>query len=485
MMRRNALVLGALTLGLLACHAPAALAQSVAPPEPRGFGANELRPVSPLPDPQVTPARYGEPAPVPSGPLPGSGTNQRAGRYQAAGQALTESAATPRPQSPVRSTAPITPIGRSSNNRSNGGQDLAPVGAPRVNRAKVTKGSGSLPNDAGQVWRDYEIRPYTARIANEPKPQQRIVDWILRETGYEAWHGETVGILSANRETLSVYHTPAMQAIVADIVDRFVNGRAAERAFSMRILTVRNPDWRVKALRLMTPISVQSPGLQGWIMPKENHALLLSELARRSDVRDYNAAGQLVPNGQAIVFSTMRPRGYVKGIIPTQQAWPGYQPETGQLDEGASLEFNPLLSMNLDTAEAVIKLRMAQVEKMRRVSLDLPAPAVAGGSTGGQRLQIEVPQVTMANLHERFRWPADQVLLLSMGMVATPGPESGGAFSDMLPDMMKSPPRADALLFVQARNSQTPTAGPTAQRAGNGGRISTAVRPTPTFSGRY
>ncbi len=474
-----------IALVLVALFSAASHAQSVAPPEPSGNWVSEPG-VAPLPPgSEIQPVRYGEPAPLPPS-ASSNGLDARAGSYQAAGQALTQSAATPRPQVPARSATPITPIGRSNRNASAAGdRDLAPVGTPRVNRAKVTKGSGSLPNDAGQVWRDYEIRPYTARVAGEPKPQQRLVDWILRETGYEAWHGETVGILNANRETLSVYHTPAMQAIVADIVDRFVNGRAADRAFSMRILTVRNPDWRVKALRLMTPISVQSPGLQGWIMPKENHALLLSELSKRSDVRDYNAANQLVPNGQAIVFSTMRPRGYVKGIIPTQQAWPGYQPETGTLDEGASLEFNPLLSMDLRTAEAVVKLRMAQVEKMRRVSLDLPAPAIAGGSTGGQRLQIEVPQVTQANLHERFRWPANQVLVLSMGMVATPGPESAGAFSDMIPGMMKSPPRADALLFVEARDARIPAVGPTAQRGPSGGRVSTAVRPTPTFSGRY
>jgi hypothetical protein len=360
---------------------------------------------------------------------------------------------------------------------------LQPVGAASVDRAQVSKGAGRLPNDAGQVWREYDIRPYTQRLAADPKPQQRIVDWILRETGDESWHGEAIGVLNATREVLTVYHTPAMQAIVTDIVDRFVNSRAAEQAFSMRIVTVRHPDWRVRALGLMTPISIQSPGLQGWVMPKENYALLSSELARRSDVRDYNAAGQLVSNGHSIVFSTMRPRGYVKGIVPTQNAWPGYQPEMGQLDEGASLEFTPLLSLGLDTAEAVIKLRFNQVEKMHRVSLDLQAPGAAAGATAGQRLQIEVPQVTSADLHERFRWPANQVLVLSMGMVATPAPDTAGSFNEMLPDMLKSPPRADALLFVETRNSAAPTAAPLVDP--NGGRMSTAVRPTPTFHGRY
>lgn len=448
-----------LVIGLSVALASATHAQTVSPPGPLPDNASAQW-IEQASAGEVVPVRYGEPAAPPSG-----------------GSPFADASASP---PSAQGAAPSPPTQRPSSN----GQNLDPVGAPSVDRARVSKGSGRLPNDAGQVWREYDIRPYTQRLAAEPKPQQRVVDWILRETGYEAWHGETVGILNSDRETLTVYHTPAMQAIVADIVDRFVNGRAAEQAFSMRIVTVRNPDWRVRALGLMSPISVQSPGLQGWIMPKENYALLSSELARRGDVRDYNASGQLVPNGQSVVFSTMRPRGYVKGIVPTQNAWPGYQPETGQIEEGASLEFNPLLSLNLDTAEAVVKLRLNQVEKMRRVSLDLPTPGVAAaGATPGQRLQIEVPQVTSANLHERFRWPANQVLVLSMGMVATPGPESGNAFSEMLPDMMKSPPRADALLFVEVRNSAIPTAAPTADP--NGGRMSTAVRPTPTFHGRY
>lgn len=447
---------------------------------------------------QVVPVRYGESAslpsdlelpadltsPRPAAPSPGA---DRARRYESAGQELARSAGSPsqlrpmtQPQPISRSATPAPSAPGPTAGEPRGG--LSPVAPPRVERARVSKGSGSLPNDAGQVWREYDIRPYTQRVAGaDQKPQQRIVDWVLRETGYEAWHSDTFGILNASSETLTVYHTPAMQAIVADIVDRFVNYRAASHAFSMRIMTVRNPDWRVRVLGLMTPIEVQSPGLQGWTMAKENYALLMSELARRGDVRDYTATGQLVPNGQASVFSTMRPRGYIKGILPTQNAWPGYQPEPGQLEEGASLEFTPLLSMGLDQAEAVIKLRMNQVEKMRSVSLDIPSPQIPGAS-GAQRMQIEVPQLTMANLHERFRWPADQVLLLSMGMVATPGPDDSGGLSSMLPDAMKAPPRADALLFVQVGDARTPTAGPAGATPG---RVNTASRPSATFSGRY
>ena len=369
----------------------------------------------------------------------------------------------------------VTPIGAAAPNVP-AATNLSPVVSAPPTRSRVTKGPDTLPNGQGQVMRDYDIRPYTSRTTTVSKPEQTIVDWILRETGYEAWHSEPLGLLSANSHTLRVYHTPEMQAIVADIVDRFVNRSAEGRTFTLRVATVGSPNWRSRALALMTPIPVESPGVQGWILPKENAAVLLSNLTRRSDYREYNSPQQLIPNGQTIVLSTMRQRGYIKGIVPTHNVWPGFQPEQGQLEEGFSMEFSPLLSLDGVTADAVVKLRLQQVEKMLKVRLDIPTAAAQH-----QRMEVEVPQMTMANLHERFRWPADQVLLLSMGVIATPGPQRGNVVTDALP-MFKTAPRADALLMVEMRNTVVPAA---ATGAAPAAPASTATLPTPSFRGRY
>lgn len=351
----------------------------------------------------------------------------------------------------------------------------APVTATgqRITRAPVTKGSGQLPNDHGQVWREYDISSYTLRVQSSTQPEQRIVDWILRETGYEAWHSTPVGLLSADSRTLRVYHTPQMQGVVADIVDRFVNRAAENHGFGLRIITIKNPNWRARALPLMKSLPVQSPGVQGWMLAKEDAALLMSELQRRTDYREHNPPHQMVQNGQALVVSTMRPRPYTKGIIRTQQTWPGYQPELGQLDEGFSLEFSPLLAMDTRTTDAVIKLRLAQVEKMLPVKLEVP-----NNIAPNQRAECQVPQMTMVQLHERFRWPTDQVLLLSMGVVATPGPQKPNMLTDAL-QLGKTAPRADALLFVESK-------GPVAASVPGGGQpVSTATRQNQTFHGRY
>ncbi len=351
-----------------------------------------------------------------------------------------------------------------------------PPPAPASTRANVSKGSGTLPHDQGQVWREYDIRPYTSRVTTTPRPEQAIVDWILRQTGNDAWHSEPVGLLNANRDVLRVYHTPEIQAVVADIVDRFVNSAATPYGFTLRVATVTNPNWRSRAIPLMTPVPVQSPSVQGWILAKENARLLLTELSRRTDYREYNSAQQLVNNGQPLVISTMRPRTYMRGAIITQNAWPGYQPEMGTVEEGFTLEFTPLMSFDLASADAEIKLRLNQVEKMVPVKLELPT-AVASN----QRVQVDVPQMTMTNLHERFHWPADAVLLLSMGVVAAPGPTNSDPFTDAVTQaipMLKDPPRADALMFLESVGRLPPSPQPAAA-------VQSAAVPQQAFQGRY
>jgi hypothetical protein len=95
-------------------------------------------------------------------------------------------------------------------------------------------------------------------------------------------------------------------------------------------------------------------------------------------------------------------------------------------------------------------------------------------------VQVDVPQMTMSNLHERFRWPTDRVLLLSMGVVATPGPSKDNPISDAVTDtlpMLKTPPRADALLFVESAGIVAPSPESPTARA--------ASLPQQSFQGRY
>ena len=284
----------------------------------------------------------------------------------------------------------------------------------------MSKGPGTLPNDAGQEWRDYDISPYTLRVTSTNRPEQAIVDWILLDTGYEAWHSDPLGLLSASRRTLRVYHTPQIQAVVGEMVDRFVNSEAESHAFGLRVLTVGSPNWRSKAHHVLHPVPAQSQGVQAWLLAKEDASLLMADLRRRSDFREHSTPHLLVNNGQSTVVAATQTKNYTRDVVVRPgSAWPGFEAQTAQLEEGFSLEFHPLLSVDGKTIDAIIKCQVDQVEKMIPVMIDVPSQVAPR-----QKTEIKVPQLASCKLHERFRWPVDQVLLISLGVVSFPIPAS-------------------------------------------------------------
>ena len=306
---------------------------------------------------------------------------------------------------------------------------------------RVTKGTGTLPNDHGQQWRQYDLRPYTSRVSTTARPEQAVVDWILRETGTEIWFTEPLGILNANRDTLTVYHTPEMQQLVFDVVERFVTTVGEAHAFGLHLVSVTSPNWRSSAMGLMRPVAVQSSGVEAWLLSKENAVLLLNQLRTRTDFRERNSPNLVIHNGQSQTVTQLRPRHYAKSVRLRENAVPTYELETGQIQEGYSLQISPLMSRDQRTIDAVVKCYVDQVEKLVPVTVEVPG-------VGGQRqsIQIQVPQMVSWRLHERFRWPTEQVLLLSCGVVATPTAERPGI---PLPSFLGDSSRADALVFLE------------------------------------
>ncbi len=84
--------------------------------------------------------------------------------------------------------------------------------------------------------------------------------------------------------------------------------------------------------------------------------------------------------------------------------------------------------------------------------------------------------MTHFRFHERFRWPVDQVLLVGMGMVALPVPVDSQPLVRGLPlPLGSSPPRADLLVFVEAKG-----------RSGEAPRITRAPKEeAKSYHGRY
>jgi len=351
---------------------------------------------------------------------------------------------------PMQSTGPQAE--RADTGRTSSRYDTSSTASSAANKVasrpttKFTGGTTTLPNDGGQIWKEYDISAYTARVTSTKRPEQAIIDWILRETGYEAWHSEPLGVLSANNRTLRVYHTPEMQAVVADLVDRFTSSEAATQTFALRVITMDSPNWRTKAQPLLRPVPVQTPGVNAWLLAKEDAAVMLADLRRRGDYREHSSPYLMVNNGQSTVVSAMRGRQYSRDVILRPDLPAGAELQPGQVDEGFTLDFSPLLSSDRRMIDATVKCDIDQVEKMLSIMLDVPAQ-----NSARQRIKIEEPQMTHYRFHERFRWPVEHVLLIGMGMVALPVPVDGRPMVPGVPLIGTTPARADLLVFVECK----------------------------------
>jgi hypothetical protein len=296
-----------------------------------------------------------------------------------------------------------------------------------------------LPADAGQVWKAYDIGPFV-RVAGAGS-QKHVVDWVLQDTGYAAWHGGTVASLTADEAAVRVFHTPDMQARVEAIVARFTADAAAPHRFSVRVFGIGSPSWRGDARATMQPIAAATPGVQAWVVSRENAALLVGRLRTRGDCQELPTGPVLAGNGVPAILSGGRKRPYVKDVDVRPDVWPGWQTLGASCDEGFALDIHPLLGADGATVEAVVRCRIDQIERMAPVTVPVPAG-------DRPRVQIEVPQVSAVRVGERFRWPSGQCLVIGLGLVPWPVPGQNAAGSATL---LADAKRTDVIVVVEPR----------------------------------
>ena len=320
--------------------------------------------------------------------------------------------------------------------------------------SKVTRSMDRLPNDAGQVWREYDISPYTSKIESVNNPQQAILDWVLRETGKELWFNEPLGILHATRSRLIVYHTPEIQSAVKTIVDRFVRTRGQLQSFNVNLVTIGNPNWRAAAYPLLQTIDVKSPSVEAWLVTKENAALLFNQLKNRPDFKEQSGGTINSHDGQSFTLEKTKPVPFVRSLRWTPGQFPGYEPLMTTINEGYEVSLSPLMSLDNQSVEICIRCDVDQVESLTPVRVP-----VGGANNTVQQVDLNVPKVVSWRLHERFRWPSDQVLVLSSGVVADPQPEPASGIGPLrslgIGTARQNKSRSDALLMIEYRGPST------------------------------
>jgi hypothetical protein len=213
---------------------------------------------------------------------------------------------------------------------------------------------------------------------------------------------------------------------------------------------------------MMRPIPIDSPGIEGWLMTRENAAILAGQLRTRADYQEHNHGDIVVTNGQKYVLSQTRPIEFLRSLAWVNEGAGYYQPVNDRIEEGYTVEFSTLGSLDGASIEAIIGCKIDQIEKLQPVTVQLP---VMGGQY--QSAELQIPQMVSWQVNERFRWPSDQVLVLSCGVVATPGPQRQALLG--IPSLLNdSRRRADAIMFVEYKglaSVQPATGGPPAEAA--------------------
>lgn len=304
--------------------------------------------------------------------------------------------------------------------------------------------AGDLPSDGGQVMQDYDISAFVEQAG--VGSQKLVVDWVLQDTGYTAWHGAVVASLSADDKRLRCFHVPEMHARVAEIVKRFCGDAQAPHRFGVRLLGLGSPSWRSGVGAALEPIPAATPGISVWITPREQAVAILANLRRRGDCRELPTGVVFAANGQPAVIAGGRKLSYVRDVAATPQTWPGWQTLQGACDEGIALDVHPLISADGNSIEAVVRCRIDQVEQL--------TPVVVGSPTADRsRVQIEVPQFSSLRVGERFAWPVSHVLVIGLGLVPWPVPEGNGPGPK---GFGSDPVRRDLVLFVEPRLASSP-----------------------------
>jgi hypothetical protein len=346
---------------------------------------------------------------------------------------------------PITKPADNTPI-------ANVGTTITPVGIGSKDSilgdriARISAAMDRIPQEHGQIWREYDITPYTKgrKFPAGTQPEQTIIDWIIRQTGQKTWHGEVFSILSANTDKLFVYHTKETQLLVADVVDRFINPRAATESCTVRIISLSRPDWLAKNHPNLKPLPIVSPGVQGWMMDKQTAQLLLQSLGRRADFKELAPPQFLIPNGVAHNTVAKKARTFLRDVQANTTALNGYAEERATIDEGFALSLVPLSLLDGQAIDAMIKMDIVQVEKMIPMMVEVPTAV-----NPRQRVQVETPQISCFKLDEQLRWAKNTVLMLDLGMIPLPNTQNTVENTGLFSGVRTSNGRANVLLLIE------------------------------------
>lgn len=298
-------------------------------------------------------------------------------------------------------------------------------------------------NQRGHKWGIYPIDTYTS-LPHSPdttRPEQSIVDWVLRYTGSNTWHGQDITVLSANRDELRVFHNPEMLSKVAKVVERFVDAYFDVLTMRVRIVAAVDPRWRYSIFSQLDPKELGPHGQQAWTTDLSTAEMILAQMGINQSATKLLEERRVIVNGQTLYIKTSAEKTFVSGLDRASAAELGFEPRVAKLDEGVELRLSPLLNFDGNAIDLAIDLKATTVRKLHTTRV------VAPRRIGPAEMQVEVPEVSETRFNQTIgEWPLDKVLILSAGIHPGILQSKNGLFNMRIPGTV--PTATELLVFL-------------------------------------
>jgi hypothetical protein len=293
------------------------------------------------------------------------------------------------------------------------GDEPDPRGGPVGSEPDVPP--ANFRDEAGHAWRSFDIARYTSQAytAENPKPQNALVEWIFRGTGSAAWHGEKIAVLSAGRAQLRAYHNPRMLRVVQEYVERFTRATADVISVRVRFVAAQDTRWRYAVYGRLNRIGTGPQGQQIWTVPPDDANLVRTQMMLYQGFKLLADKTVRMHNGQTMTMETSDVLDYVAGTQSDGNASLGPQPRADQLKEGVTLRLSPLLTYDGDALDAAIELKATTIKRLIRTKI------LARREVGPADMAIDVPEVIETRLNRTVSWELGRTLIISAGI--TPG----------------------------------------------------------------
>ena len=270
--------------------------------------------------------------------------------------------------------------------------------------------------EPGQKTQTWNIARYTELAYNpeNPKPEQKIVEWIFRMFGSAEWYGEKTAVLSASRTRILAYHDAKTLKKVDQVVKRFTNATSNKLSIRVRFIRAADTRWRYLVHSRMTPRETGPQGQQVWTLGAADAAQLQAQMQVYRGYEVLLDKTLKIVNGQTLLIEKYEPVDYVAGIQRDGTAGLGYQPANAQLKEGVTLRLSPLLLYDGDAMDLALDLQTNIVRRLIKTTI------LARREVGPNDIPINVPEVSETRLNQPILgWQLGQTLVISAGV--TPG----------------------------------------------------------------